>query len=167
MDFAEGDLAAFSVILESDEAFFAAHFGVAIDEGGEDFAVNLLDEGVAFGDDFHGVPVVFFEEGLDFGFVLYGFVLAFTGFVDDGYFSGGGHEVARFFFGMFAVEEGVMPEAHLFLFGDFDLVSENLPIAEIVAADLDAGVALVPAELEAEDEVGGLVFAPDKPVLFF
>ena len=60
-----------------------------------------------------------------------------------------------------------MPEAHGVGLGDFNLVSEDLPLSEIVAADLDAGVAFVPAKFKAKNKVGGLAAAPDEPVLVF
>ena len=60
-----------------------------------------------------------------------------------------------------------MPEAHGVGLGNFNLVSEDLPLSEIVAADLDAGVAFVPAKFKAKNKVGGLAAAPDEPVFFF
>ena len=57
-----------------------------------------------------------------------------------------------------------MPEAHLILRGDLDLVAEDLVVALVIAADLNAGVAGFIFEVEAEDEVGRSAPAPDDPV---
>ena len=61
----------------------------------------------------------------------------------------------------------MVPEAHDVLLCHFDLVAEYLPFAQVVAADLDARVSFVPFEFETENEVGGLLFAVDKPVFLF
>ena len=60
-----------------------------------------------------------------------------------------------------------MPEPHLSLLCDFDLVSINHPVAKIIAADLDSGISVIPAELESKCEVSRLFLLPNEPVLSF
>ena len=155
------------MVLESDESFRAAHFCVPIDERGKMDAVDFLDEPVTLGDDLHRIPIVFLVLRLYLGGVSELRVRSRAILFDDGLFTRSAHEEAGLSLRVRLVEKGVVPEAHDVSLGDFNLVSEDLPLAEIVAADLDAGVALVPAKFKAKSKVRGLAAAPDKPVFFF
>ena len=55
----------------------------------------------------------------------------------------------------------MMPESHDIGLGDFNLIAEDLPFPEIVAANLHARVTLVPTKFETKNKVGGLASAPD------
>ena len=60
----------------------------------------------------------------------------------------------------------MMPQPHLRLLGHFGLIAEDLPFTQVITANLNAGVTLVPSKLEPQDKIRRLFLAPDQPVLF-
>jgi hypothetical protein len=67
---------------------------------------------------------------------------------------------------VFTFKKRMMPESHGFLPGNFDLVSEHLPIALIITPDLNTRISFVPTKLETERKISGLAAAPDQPIPF-
>ena len=117
------------------------------------------------GDDLHRVPLVLLEMRLH--------LLRIRGLLhrlrpiggERGDLTGGGHQVAGFLLRMLLGQQGVMPQSHLVLLGDFGLVTKDLETAQVVAPHLHAGIALVPAKLQSQDEIRRLFLPPDQPVL--
>jgi hypothetical protein len=155
------------MILEGDESFSAAHFGVAVDEDGEYFPIDLLGQGISLRDNLECVPGVFLVECLNGSGLGQLRVAAHDVFLDHGFLSGGCHEMAGLFLFVFTIQQGVVPEPHHIPLRDFDLVTEDLPLTEIIASDLHAGVSLVPTKFESQHEITGFSPAPDQPVLSF
>ena len=126
------------MILQSAEATFAAHLRVAIGECGEYDVIDFLHQSVAPGDDFHRVPFMVLEVALD----LFGVLDLRHGFFAIGLkrdsLTCGGHQMTGLVFRVVGIKQGVVPKAHLRLSCDFDLVSMDLPVTQIIAADLNA-----------------------------
>ena len=152
------------MILQGDETFAARHARVVIADFGKDDAVDFLSQRIALGDDFHDIPIVLIA--VSHGFVCGSHLLG--GFlpilVDDDFLTRGRHEETRSVTRVLFSEERVMPEPHLLLRSDLDLVTEDLMITEVVAADLNAGVTRPVFEFQSKDEVARFATAPDNPI---
>jgi len=166
LNVAKGNLASLPVVLKCNEATLSSHAGIVVDERRKDDLVDFLGEGIAVGDNLHRVPLTLAIMRLDLSRVILLNHGSNTGFVDFRELSGGRHEVASFLGRVFPREQRVVPQPHDFLLSNLDLVAKDLPVTEIIAADLNARVSVFPFELQLQDKVSGLLFSPDQPVLF-
>lgn len=60
-----------------------------------------------------------------------------------------------------------MPKPHHFPSSYLYLVSKNLPLAKIIAPDLNARIPFVPTKLQPEYEIGRFATPPNQPILSF